>query len=197
MVAKETFIRKGYVNTTMDEIAQQAGVGKGSIYYYFKTKDDLYLSLMIPVLAALNKSLERFRKRLIDKKCQDYEDFVMGFYRHYRDVYKSDADGVRIIQKFQLGDFWVQMSEKHRAEFNRYTKNNFEIARDIISMAMDLKLIPKANPVILSDWFWSTFIGIVQFEESKFRNTKKDYILSTLKEAFLLISRALRPNEEK
>jgi len=61
---------------------------------------------------------------------------------------------------------------------------------------MDLKLIRKANPIILRDWFWSTFIGIVKFEESKFRKTKKDYILSTSKEAFSLISNALHPDQE-
>lgn len=42
----ELFARKGYYETTMDEIAQAMGVAKGTIYYNFENKEDLYLSVI-------------------------------------------------------------------------------------------------------------------------------------------------------
>ncbi len=35
---------KGFENSTLEEISRDAGVGKGTLYLYFRDKDDLYLS---------------------------------------------------------------------------------------------------------------------------------------------------------
>jgi AcrR family transcriptional regulator len=40
------FARKGYYKTTMDDIVAESGLSKGSLYWYFKSKDDLFVSLV-------------------------------------------------------------------------------------------------------------------------------------------------------
>lgn len=40
------FARAGYGNASVDEIVETAGVAKGTFYYYFKSKEDLFLSLI-------------------------------------------------------------------------------------------------------------------------------------------------------
>ena len=44
--ALEIFNHFGYEKTSMNDIAAKAGVGKGSIYYYFESKEDIYIELM-------------------------------------------------------------------------------------------------------------------------------------------------------
>ena len=39
------FARKGYHLTTMDDIAQESGLSKGSLYWYFDSKKELFLSI--------------------------------------------------------------------------------------------------------------------------------------------------------
>ncbi len=41
--ARKTFAGKGYNATTMDAIAEAAGLAKGTLYLYFSSKRDLYL----------------------------------------------------------------------------------------------------------------------------------------------------------
>jgi len=41
-VAREVFSRYGYKKTTIDDIAVGARKGKSSIYYYFKSKEEIY-----------------------------------------------------------------------------------------------------------------------------------------------------------
>lgn len=41
-VARDVFSRFGYKKTTMDDIAVGARKGKSSIYYYFKSKEEIY-----------------------------------------------------------------------------------------------------------------------------------------------------------
>ncbi|UOY91669.1 TetR/AcrR family transcriptional regulator [Ectobacillus sp. JY-23] len=43
---KELFASKGYAATSMEEICGVTGRSKGSIYYYFKSKDELFLFLV-------------------------------------------------------------------------------------------------------------------------------------------------------
>jgi AcrR family transcriptional regulator len=45
--AAELVLRWGYKKTTIDDIAKQAGVAKGTIYLHWKTREDLFMSLII------------------------------------------------------------------------------------------------------------------------------------------------------
>jgi AcrR family transcriptional regulator len=40
------FSRNGYATTTLDQIAERAGVTKGTIYVYFENKEQLFLSMV-------------------------------------------------------------------------------------------------------------------------------------------------------
>jgi AcrR family transcriptional regulator len=42
--ALKIFAQKGYFRTTVDDIAQATGVGKGTVYLYFKDKANLYVA---------------------------------------------------------------------------------------------------------------------------------------------------------
>lgn len=46
-VAATLIERFGYKKTTMDDIAKQAGVAKGTLYLHWKTRDDLFLALLV------------------------------------------------------------------------------------------------------------------------------------------------------
>ena len=44
--AKELFIQKGYAGTSMEDLVQYSSVSKGSIYYHFDSKEDLFLNVI-------------------------------------------------------------------------------------------------------------------------------------------------------
>jgi AcrR family transcriptional regulator len=55
------FSRNGYAVTTLDQIAERAGVTKGTIYVYFENKEHLFVSMMREVMqATLNIVHEMF-----------------------------------------------------------------------------------------------------------------------------------------
>ena len=53
MKAIEVFAEKGYHETTVDEIADNLNVAKGTIYYHYKNKKQLYLALINEGFATL------------------------------------------------------------------------------------------------------------------------------------------------
>jgi AcrR family transcriptional regulator len=48
--ALEVFTEKGYSAATTSEIARKAGVAEGTIFRHFKTKKDILLATMIPIM---------------------------------------------------------------------------------------------------------------------------------------------------
>jgi AcrR family transcriptional regulator len=73
--ATEHFTRHGYRKANMSEIAHSAGVAKGTLYLYFKTKSDLlihaiaeekrqYMSHLLPILTEELPAKERMRRWL-------------------------------------------------------------------------------------------------------------------------------------
>src|SRR5215471_15804519 len=50
--ALQVFARRGLHQTTLDDVAKEAGVSKGTIYLYFKNKEDLFIAAAQQVVPA-------------------------------------------------------------------------------------------------------------------------------------------------
>lgn len=57
--ASELILRWGYKKTTMEDIARQAGVAKGTIYLHWKTRDELFLALLLREKVREGKRVEQ------------------------------------------------------------------------------------------------------------------------------------------
>ena len=56
--AKEMVLEKGIQNLTISAIAKEAGIGKGTFYEYFKSKEELLFELVEILMHAHNKRIE-------------------------------------------------------------------------------------------------------------------------------------------
>ncbi|MBO0782099.1 MAG: TetR/AcrR family transcriptional regulator [Ktedonobacteraceae bacterium] len=67
-VAAEQLLRWGYKRVAIHDIAQQAGIGTGTIYLHWKTKESLFQTVMLrEIVAVWDEMLERMRR--------DYREF--------------------------------------------------------------------------------------------------------------------------
>jgi AcrR family transcriptional regulator len=68
------FSRRGLDAVTIDEIAAAADVGKGTIYNYFATKEDIVVAFMADLEARMAPAIARFRpgERPVDHVLADY-----------------------------------------------------------------------------------------------------------------------------
>jgi TetR/AcrR family fatty acid metabolism transcriptional regulator len=51
--ATKVFARVGFSNTRIQDVAQEAGIAHGTVYLYFKSKDDLFISIFQESLGEL------------------------------------------------------------------------------------------------------------------------------------------------
>jgi TetR/AcrR family fatty acid metabolism transcriptional regulator len=55
--ARQVFARKGYEPATLEAVAREAGLAKGTLYLYFKNKEDLYFHTAVHVLESLQSCI--------------------------------------------------------------------------------------------------------------------------------------------
>jgi len=58
-VARTVFAHRGADNTTMDDLAKASGLGRRTIYTYFKTREELYLEVINREIDIILKQLNR------------------------------------------------------------------------------------------------------------------------------------------
>jgi AcrR family transcriptional regulator len=79
--AEKIFGAKGYHGSTTKEIAEEAGVAEGTIFRYFKTKKDLLVNILVPVIAKtaemlLHDGKEKDLETMLNKIFIDRSRFV-------------------------------------------------------------------------------------------------------------------------
>jgi len=95
-VAQSIFARFGLFKTTVDEIAKTARMGKSSIYYYFKSKEDIFKAVLEKELASLKEKIttaiakakspqEKLRKFIITR--MKYIKELANIYAALKDEY--------------------------------------------------------------------------------------------------------------
>lgn len=189
--AKKLFFEKGFYNTTMDEVAQTADISKGTVYLYFKNKDELYISLMMPVLIELGRFLENFEKKYDSGKLKNKKSFIQELYKVHKKTYDYDPEGIQIIQAFQQGNIFMDLPSETLDKLNQRAIRNYNMLRRCFKNAIKDGLFKSRNPIIMADTVWALFIGIIQLEESKFRATNKNHIENTLRVAFEMLNEGL------
>jgi len=78
--AEAVFFSKGFANAKMENVAEKAGMSKGSVYFYFKSKDDLYMAITYRAFLLL---IDMYRKVLDNHKHKDGRSRVIEILNAY------------------------------------------------------------------------------------------------------------------
>lgn len=66
--ARQIFARYGYKKTALDDIAREAKKGKSTIYYYFKSKDDIFKAVIDAEAEIRSRAIEEQISQIGDPK---------------------------------------------------------------------------------------------------------------------------------
>ncbi|WP_460539477.1 TetR/AcrR family transcriptional regulator [Glycomyces halotolerans] len=94
--AQEVFVSHGYHATSMDDIAERAGVSKPVLYQHFTSKLELYLALLdgraSELVDRIREAMDRSEdnKERVNEAMRAYFDFVDAQGEAFRLVFESD-----------------------------------------------------------------------------------------------------------
>ncbi|MCK9265397.1 TetR/AcrR family transcriptional regulator [bacterium] len=125
-VAKDLFARYSFKKTTMDDIAKALEKAKSSIYYYFKSKEEIFL-------AVGSSEIEKWKNELIEviKKESSANKKLVAYIKLRMSVIQSLSNFYHFLAEEYIENH--TLAEKARAKLDR---EEFETIKGILEIGV-------------------------------------------------------------
>jgi len=110
------FLRNGFTNTTMDDIVQESGLSKGAIYWYFKSKDEIFhAAITLPfqvageetVAALMEQETVAGQLRAGARTLVDLARQVEGYFGLFLEYWAQSK------HREEAGHVWIELLEQY------------------------------------------------------------------------------------
>ncbi|NHM30170.1 TetR/AcrR family transcriptional regulator [Neobacillus terrae] len=149
IAAIESFSEKGFAATSTSEIAKKAGVAEGTIFRHYKTKKELLISIVTPVMAKLLAPfIIKDLNKVLDRDFEKFEDFLRAMIENRKKFLKNNFAIFKIlVQEIPFQPELREQFLEHIAKktFGRFAKlvEHYQAKGQIIEM-------PSASAVRLA-----------------------------------------------
>lgn len=112
--AFEEFVENGYAGTRLEDVAARAGVTKGTIYFYFESKEDVFASMVRELWLPVHTGVARF----LEEAQEPAPDFLRSFLRYLHGVLAEDRRA-REILRLLIAEArrFPELLDEHHARF--------------------------------------------------------------------------------
>ncbi len=185
--ARKLFLERGFEAANLDEVAQRAGVAKGTIYRYFESKAELYVEVLVWNADAF---VERMRHTL-DPSLSPQEQ-VLQTGRFYVRHYAEHPEYFRI--------FWAVENQRMIGELPEplleivwdLWKRGLAIAVEIIENGVKAGAFRPCDPWQTASLLWVLANGLIQSESDPHRRELRHSTLEeVIDDAFSLVVRGM------
>ncbi|MEB2357140.1 TetR/AcrR family transcriptional regulator [Bacillus pumilus] len=168
--ATKAFTQFGYKATTMDLVAKLANVGKGTIYTFFKNKEELFDEIFTSLLLEMRKIADE----AIDEKNSFSENLHLALFA-ILEFRKNHQLTIKIFQEnAELGTSAVkEMIEKMEQMIIRYIKMK-------VQEAMDKGDIKPCDPELTAFVMVKLYIALIFDWEKRYEPLTKEEVAESL-----------------
>ena len=187
--ARSLFLEKGFNNVTVDEIAKFSELGKGSIYLYFNSKEEIYAQVLL-------NDIEKFNQQtsgLFNKK-KSAADLLVEFSYAYADFFLNDSELFRILMIYMLQPDQMNLSEELNPQIIKANNKSIDVFGKILELGLESKELPaninsKQNQYAI----WGLLNGIISlYLFSGLKVKRKEKIRTTIKSALEVFIKGLK-----
>lgn len=189
VAAKRVFSEKGFSKSTMEDIASEAELSPGTLYLYFKNKEELYASLSLRILQYMNIRVQHVN----DEVGLDPIQKMGALQEALLDVYDFDSSTIINLFHLQSSETLKNLSPDFLDEINELSRKSIGGIATIINEGIEKGLFLDEHPHALADILWSLFSGVILWEASKsILNEQKNYLKKTLDVAFRIFLNGIK-----
>ena len=194
VAAKSVFVKKGFGRATMEDIAGEAELSAGTLYLYFKNKNELYASLTLRILQYLIIRLEQLHR----ENEHDYRGKINGIKNALIDVYEFDPLILKCLFLLQSSDILKQLSSDLVNEITVLGRRALNSISVIFKQAIQRGICLDLHPTAIADIVWSLFSGVVMLESGKQAiGGNPNYLKPTLETAFEIFEKGIMIKKER
>lgn len=146
---KELFIEKGIAKLTIAEVAKTAGVGKGTIYEYFKNKEEIVFEIVNILMQRNEEKLQEDLLNLSSTKAKIkrfFEIFCSEDEVELREIYKEFVSITLVNPSEQMIDFQTAVNNHFFTLFTEVIQvgiDNNELVNESIDLSKGMFSVGK------------------------------------------------------
>jgi AcrR family transcriptional regulator len=143
------FAQYGYKKTTIEDVARELGMTPGSIYFYVKSKKDLYEK-------AVRNALDSWRESVasaVSGETDAVDKFRVMAEQSFR--YLRDRDDILAILSRDSDIFTITPGEDRFSDINREAMG---LMRSILEQGVREKMFHAMNVELMTDFLFSTYM---------------------------------------
>lgn len=152
--AKEVFFAKGLAAATVDEIAERAELGKGTLYFYFRSKEAIYFSLMAKGLEILRRAFDRAVAGGGEPPAQ-----LRHLSAAYYDFARREREYFRILFTYYHSDIRRKLPEDLVCKCDAQGVECLRVVADVIARGRELGHFGPIDPWEGALLFWTSANG--------------------------------------
>lgn len=142
------FARNGFAKTKMSDLAKHMGIGQGSIYVYFKSKEDLYEE--IRRMVNNDKEVAEIKKLAILPISAKKKIHILA-----EQVLKSMKEDDMYAAKVTLNTQLMMEESEYDSDKSMYQTDLYKYTAKIIEKGQKEGTVVLDDPMTLADYFWS------------------------------------------
>jgi len=165
--ALRLFSEKGFYGTTITQIAEAAGLGKGTIYWYWKSKEELAFSLVEDMLSAFLELIEAARD-----EDGAFGDRFTGLVKKVVELYEVEKEHCRLLWKFRADRHYI-FDPDYTSKVTAYYRRMREALADLIRQGVDGDELIDIDPRFMA----LVLLGIAEGLEIEWLENEDDFDL--------------------
>lgn len=143
------FARNGFSGTKISDLARNIGIGQGTIYVYFESKEDLYKEIF--AIANYEEELKKM-EFLIKLPIPAKEKMKQLSKTIIRQLKEDETFASKIVLNTQL---ILEQSNKASSIDTSYQTKLYELTEKIIKQGQKEKVVVDTSTMKLTDYYWS------------------------------------------
>jgi TetR/AcrR family transcriptional regulator len=156
--AESLFSEKGFRGTTMQEISERVELSKGTIYLYFKSKEELYLSVCVKGVAEFGEDLEAAASG-----AGGLEDIIKAVYMAYIRHSLEKPAIFRVLRDTFIEQVRQNLSHETIEEISGIIRNWLELESGLIEEGIEHGVFRKdLDPYGFSLTAWRMSTGLIE-----------------------------------
>ena len=187
--ARKLFFEKGFKYVTVDNIAKKSELSKGSIYLYFKSKEEIYTHILFSDIEKFNKKSAHLFQ---DNKSAT--ELILEFAFIYFDFFLNDRELFRIMMTFMLHTEDMNLAQSANEHLIEVTNNTIKIIETILQRGIEQGEFPAdINVRQCRNAIWGFLNGIISLHLFTGKEaTREERIRSTIKRSLSIFIKGLK-----
>ena len=157
--AEKVFFSRGFEKSTMEDVAEIAELSKGTLYLYFKSKEDLHMAVALKAIAMLNSltsGIRQLKENALEKLIRMGRACI-----EFTSVHPDHMNSIMLLEGFELQSISYSADEVRQMI---YQESPVGMVLEIVEQGVEEKLIRSDIPApVIAHTLWMQLLGVIRF----------------------------------